>query len=274
MELRRIDRIIENYDYRARINSGTNNCYILLRLFIIIVFILVFSKQFLFGQDTSRLEDVVNKTLYERDVVDMSDFKLGEDYFYSNTGTASWYGKKFHLRKTANGELFNMYEYSAAHRDLPFGTILKVTNIDNGLSVLVRINDRGPFIGNRILDLSYSSSIEIGNTGLSKVLIEGFIPGRVNFGGNGTENYFFGYSVSAPIAFIQKSDVDVIGFTKDFNEGIKLYKNYLSRHPGYVSYLAVPAEHIMKKEKFAEKFYLVVIGPRVPKIKEIVRNSR
>ncbi|MCL5991640.1 MAG: septal ring lytic transglycosylase RlpA family protein [Bacteroidetes bacterium] len=221
------------------------------------------------------LEDVVNKTLYERDVVDMSDLKLGEDYFYTITGTASWYGKKFHLRKTANGELFNMYEYTAAHRDLPFGTILKVTNVDNGLSVLVRINDRGPFIGNRILDLSYSASIEIGNTGLSKVLIEGFIPGRVNIGNNVSDIYFFGYSISKPMAFIHKTDADVIGFSRDFNEGIKLYKNYLARHPENVSYLAVPSEQIMKKEKYADKFYLVVIDPRSKKkIIEIVRDTR
>ncbi|MBI5325568.1 MAG: septal ring lytic transglycosylase RlpA family protein [Ignavibacteriae bacterium] len=203
----------------------------------------------------------------------MSDLKLGEDYFYMNIGTASWYGKKFHLRKTANGELFNMYEYTAAHKDLPFGSILKVTNVDNGLSVLVRINDRGPFIGNRILDLSYSASIEIGNTGLSKVLIEGFIPGRVNLN-NVNDNYFFGYSITKPIAFVNKSDVEVIGYTKDFNEGIKLYKNYLIKHPDIISYLAVPSEQIMKKDKYAEKFYIVVLDPRMnKKIKEIVRNK-
>lgn len=225
-------------------------------------------------QDTNSIESVVNRTLYERDVVDLSERKLGEDYFYSNMGTASWYGKKFHLRKTANGELFNMYEYSAAHKDLPFGTILKVTNVDNGQSVIVRINDRGPFIGNRILDLSYWASVEIGNTGLSKVLIEGFVPGRVNLLNNVSENYFFSYSITKPIAFINKSDVEVIGFTKDFNEGMKIYKNYTSRHPDYVSYIAIPSEQIMKKDKFAEKFYIVVINPREnKKIKEIVRNK-
>ena len=204
----------------------------------------------------------------------MSDSKLGEDYFYSNIGTASWYGKKFHLKKTANGELFNMYEYTAAHKDLPFGTILKVTNVDNGQSILVRINDRGPFIGNRILDLSYWASIEIGNTGLSRVLIEGFIPGRINVINNAAENYYFAYSINKPIAFINKADADIIVYTRDFNEGMKMYKNYQLKHPDNISYLAIPSEQIMRKDKYAEKFYIVVIDPRAnKKIKEIVRNK-
>ncbi|OGU38373.1 MAG: hypothetical protein A2X61_14925 [Ignavibacteria bacterium GWB2_35_12] len=273
--MRRVPEILDSLLFRTEFISRSKLCNKLIQLCAVYLIIFIFSYLFTIAQDTTLLEEVVNITLYERDVVDISDLKIGEDYFYTNTGTASWYGKKFHLRKTANGELFNMYEYSAAHRDLPFGTILKVSNVDNGLAVLVRINDRGPFIGNRILDLSYSSSIEIGNTGLSKVLIEGFIPGRVNFGENVPDNYFFCYSITTPIAFIHKSDVEVIGFSRDFNEGIKLYKNYLARHPKNISYIAVSSEQIMKKEKVDEKFYLVVIDPRAKKkIKEIVRNIR
>ena len=69
-------------------------------------------------------------------------------------GSASWYGGQFHGRKTANGERFNMHELTAAHRSLPFGTKVRVTNQKNGKSVVVRINDRGPYAGGRVIDLS------------------------------------------------------------------------------------------------------------------------
>jgi rare lipoprotein A len=69
-------------------------------------------------------------------------------------GPASWYGGQFHGRKTANGERFNMHELTAAHRSLPFGTKVRVTNQKNGKSVVVRINDRGPYAGGRVIDLS------------------------------------------------------------------------------------------------------------------------
>ena len=78
------------------------------------------------------------------------------------TGMASWYGEEFAGRTTANGEIFDPMKLTAAHQTLPFGTILDVTNLSNGRKVTVRINDRGPFVGNRILDLSYGAAREIG----------------------------------------------------------------------------------------------------------------
>ncbi len=79
----------------------------------------------------------------------------------SHRGVASWYGPKFHGRRTANGEVYNMYDLTAAHRTLPFGTRVQVTNLNNGRQVEVRINDRGPFIKNRIIDLSYTAARRI-----------------------------------------------------------------------------------------------------------------
>ena len=73
-------------------------------------------------------------------------------------GMASWYGPKFHGRRTASGEVFNMHELSAAHRTLPLGSWVHVTNLENGQSVQVRINDRGPFVRGRIIDLSYAAA--------------------------------------------------------------------------------------------------------------------
>ena len=75
------------------------------------------------------------------------------------TGVSSFYGKKFHGRLTANGEVFNMYGYTAAHKELPFGTIINVKNLDNPTkNVQVKVNDRGPFVKDRILDLSFGAA--------------------------------------------------------------------------------------------------------------------
>lgn len=86
-------------------------------------------------------------------------------------GWASWYGPRFHGRITANGERFNTYSMTAAHRFLPFNTKVMVTNLVNGRSVQVRINDRGPYIHNRIIDLSYAAARQLGfyNSGITRV---------------------------------------------------------------------------------------------------------
>lgn len=93
---------------------------------------------------------------------------------FSQTGIASWYGRQFHGRKTANGETFDMNELTAAHRSLPLNCYIRVTNKDNGKSVVVKVNDRGPFHGNRVVDLSYAAAKRIGlaSAGTGKVSIE------------------------------------------------------------------------------------------------------
>lgn len=81
-------------------------------------------------------------------------------------GRASYYATRFHGKKTANGEHFNKGEYTAAHRSLPFGTLVRVTNLSNGRHVFVRVNDRGPHLKGRIIDLSLAAAREIGLTGI------------------------------------------------------------------------------------------------------------
>jgi len=88
------------------------------------------------------------------------------------TGIASYYGKEFHGRKTANGETFDMNAMTAAHRTLPFGTMVRVTNLANDQSVTVRINDRGPFIKGRIIDLSYGAAKSIDLLSIGQVKLE------------------------------------------------------------------------------------------------------
>ena len=89
-------------------------------------------------------------------------------------GEASWYGPNFHGKKTASGEIYDMYELTAAHKELPLGTTCIVTNLENDKSVTVRINDRGPFVKNRVIDLSYAAAkvIDMVDSGTARVRVE------------------------------------------------------------------------------------------------------
>lgn len=97
-----------------------------------------------------------------------------EDYSYDETGVASWYGADFHEQRTANGEIYNMNELTAAHKTLPLPSLARVTNLDNGRSIVVRINDRGPFSGARIIDVSQRAAQLLGfeKTGTAKVRVQ------------------------------------------------------------------------------------------------------
>lgn len=97
---------------------------------------------------------------------------------YRQEGRASWYGRKFHGAKTANGEIYDMYQMTAAHPTLPLPSYARVTNLDNGKSVIVRVNDRGPFLRGRIIDLSYAAALKLGyiNQGSARVRVEKFTP--------------------------------------------------------------------------------------------------
>ena len=101
---------------------------------------------------------------------------------YSEEGMASWYGKDFHGKKTANGEIYDMHGMTAAHKLLPFGTQLKVTNLDNNRAIVVRVNDRGPFVANRVIDLTHSGAAELDmiGPGTARVRLEsiGTVPGQ------------------------------------------------------------------------------------------------
>ncbi len=97
-----------------------------------------------------------------------------EDYNYSETGIASWYGEDFHAKKTANGEKYDMNALTAAHRTLPLPSIVKVTNLQNGRSLVLRVNDRGPYASNRIIDVSKRAAGLLGfqTQGTTKVRVE------------------------------------------------------------------------------------------------------
>lgn len=140
------------------------------------------------------------------------DYKvLSNAQGFEQTGTASWYGKKFHGHLTSNGEIYDMYAMSAAHKNLPLPTYLKVTNLANHKSVTVRVNDRGPFHQSRIIDLSYSAAYKLDmlKTGTAKVKITAI-----------TE---FGQKVKKPSHQIAKQKVE----TSSLEQSLTKEKNYI-----------------------------------------------
>jgi rare lipoprotein A len=122
------------------------------------------------------IEELVPETIKESTVNTSS-----VDYINLGTMKASWYGPKFHGKLTANGEIYDQMALTAAHKTLKFGTLLKVTNPKNGKSVIIRINDRGPYIGDRELDLSKGSAIKLGliEKGVSRVKIQEVTPSEI-----------------------------------------------------------------------------------------------
>jgi rare lipoprotein A len=112
---------------------------------------------------------------------------LGRDYVpmtslqpFRQRGMASWYGKRYHGQKTSSGEVYDMYAMTAAHPTLPIPSYARVTNLANGRSVVVRLNDRGPFRGTRIIDVSYVAAHKLGfiQAGQAQVEVEAIVPGR------------------------------------------------------------------------------------------------
>ncbi|CAA0094578.1 Endolytic peptidoglycan transglycosylase RlpA [Zhongshania aliphaticivorans] len=108
-------------------------------------------------------------------VVNGKEYRLVEQHRgFKQRGIASWYGTKFHGHATSNGEIYSLYEMTAAHRTLPIPVYVKVTNLDNGKTAVVRVNDRGPFHSDRIIDLSYAAAVKLDyvNQGTARVEIE------------------------------------------------------------------------------------------------------
>lgn len=117
-----------------------------------------------------------NPSYYE--VFNRRYYVLKDSAGYIERGTASWYGTKFHGRRTSSGEPFDMYTMTAAHKTLPLPTYAEVTNLDTGRSVIVKINDRGPFVDDRLIDLSYAAATRLGikQTGTGRVEVRAIDP--------------------------------------------------------------------------------------------------
>lgn len=134
--------------------------------------------------DVSRIPDAVpmpHRGAYKASpytVMGKTYYPISDVRHYSATGTASWYGTKFHGQATANGEAYDLYGMTAAHKTLPLPSYVRVTNLDNGRSVVLRVNDRGPFYSDRIIDLSFAAAKKLGyaESGTARVKVEGIDP--------------------------------------------------------------------------------------------------
>ncbi|MEO4047172.1 septal ring lytic transglycosylase RlpA family protein [Pseudomonas sp. CAU 1711] len=134
--------------------------------------------------DVSRIPDAVPMPHYGNykanpyTVMGKTYYPIRDSRRYVATGTASWYGTKFHGQATANGEAYDLYGMTAAHKTLPLPSYVRVTNLDNGKSVILRVNDRGPFYSDRIIDLSFAAAKKLGyaESGTARVKVEGIDP--------------------------------------------------------------------------------------------------
>lgn len=142
---------------------------------IIFVFVLIALVGFtLIVNDEKTTESVLNDDVVSAENETVTADRSLVDYVEMGTMKASWYGPGFHGRKTANGELYDQMSYTAAHKSLKFGTLLKITNLRNNKSVVVRINDRGPYVQGRDLDLSKASALALGmvKRGVVRIKVE------------------------------------------------------------------------------------------------------
>ncbi len=162
---------------------------------------------------------------------------------WTQIGIASWYGPNFNGQKTSDGEIYNMYDYTAAHKTLPMNTVVKVTNLNNGKSVIVRINDRGPFVKNRIIDLSYAAAKKIG------VDVSGTAPVKikvVKFKGN---DYVSGYMIQVG-AFINPKGAEItarkykkFGYNTTVKKIDGFYKVFITGFSSYYDAKKFELEH-------------------------------
>lgn len=183
------------------------------------------------------------------------DFDISKYYIYSETGKASWYGKKFHNRKTASGEKYNMFEFSAAHKSLPFGTIVRINNLETDKSLIVRINDRGPFIRSRIIDLSYSAAVETNSMGTPAVKIEALKNNNKEILEKfPNTKYYFCYSFNLPLVTLPEGTLKKLASSIDFDEAINLYKKFTELYPSKKIYLAVESDYLESNENFTSYF--------------------
>jgi rare lipoprotein A len=158
-------------------------------------------------------------------------------------GLASWYGKKFHGRKTSNGETYDMYALTAAHKTLPFNTYVKVKNVKSGQSVVLRINDRGPFVKGRIIDLSYTGAKKIGLVGPGVAAVELVALGISADGGQG--------ALAEPAAYDTGEFTFQVGAFKDYRNAENL-KQRLAH--------SFKNAHIVANDAEADTIYRVRVG--------------
>lgn len=208
---------------------------------LIFVALILFARIFLFANEPTTKSDALNnKSDASLNIQKIFENDISEYFYYKQEGKTSWYGRKFHNRRTSSGEKFDMYSLTVAHRFIPFETIVRVTNVENGKAILVRVTDRGPFVRSKILDLSYYSAKKLGALGNPKVKIEALLPDSepsVEI----SEDYLFGYSYDYPLVCLPGNKFQIIAECNDFDVAIEYYDQILKKFPDYFVYLLVPS---------------------------------
>lgn len=211
-----------------------------------------------------------------------------EDYSYSEVGIASWYGPDFHAKRTANGEKYDMHSLTAAHRTLPMPSIVRVTNLENGRSLIVRVNDRGPYARNRIIDVSKKVAQLLGflEKGTAKVRVEIMEKESKNLKAALTGDSSSAYAAAAPTTRVIAGDIGeevpslaaapAIEPTPDYDNGgapaqDSLPGGYYVQAGAFASYNSAAGlaarladfgqTHIQEAEVGGRLFYRVRIGP-------------
>lgn len=177
---------------------------------------------------------------------------------FRQRGLASWYGNKFHGRTTSNGEIYSMYEMTAAHKTLPIPCYVKVTNLENGRSVIVRVNDRGPFHGDRVIDLSYAAAKKLGysDQGTAKVEISVVDPS------NYQDNAVASPQLASGPAMLPEARVDAGGRANNAYLQVGAFSNQLAatdlsqRLSGVTEYPVV-----IRQQPSPQPLFKVLVGP-------------
>jgi rare lipoprotein A len=172
---------------------------------------------------------------------------------FRQQGVASWYGEQFHEKKTANGEIYNMYAMTAAHKTLPFGTMVEVVNVENKKSTIVRINDRGPFCQGRIIDLSHSAAkkIDMIKNGTAAVEITAL----------GTDDEILTVSDKTGPNIHPNATPDNLYFTGDFTIQVGSFGDPANAENLKISLEKIAQDvHVVPIEKNDQTFYRVRVG--------------
>ena len=177
---------------------------------------------------------------------------------FRQRGLASWYGNKFHGRHTSNGEVYSMYEMTAAHKTLPIPCYVKVTNLENGRSVIVRVNDRGPFHGDRIIDLSYAAAKKLGysDQGTAKVEVSVIDPSDYQ------NNTVTSPQMASAPAMLPRAEAEAVGQAGNAYLQVGAFSNQLAasdlsqRLAGVTEYPVV-----VRQQSLPQPLFKVLVGP-------------
>ncbi|SEO70324.1 rare lipoprotein A [Pseudomonas sp. Snoq117.2] len=221
--------------------------------------------------DVSRIPDAVPMP-YNGPLKNNPYTVLGKTYFpltdsrnYRVTGTASWYGTKFHGQATANGETYDLYGMTAAHKTLPLPSYVRVTNLDNGRSVILRVNDRGPFYSDRVIDLSFAAAKKLGyaEIGTARVSVEGIDP----------QQYWAQRGQAVPMVLAQPRQAPVAQKTTETQTfgAIETYTPPVNQHAEPVTPAAVDAKKNVSAP--AAGLYLQVAAFANPDAAELLKDK-